>query len=201
MRARLATISLTLALLPLAGPAHAHPEFEKAIEARSGRTIDCAFCHAHPDGPEGVHAGQIGALSPADMQALNRARTAFEPGTEVDSPILNDFGDHLVTALGKKRLVALRQAPLKMVDELGDSDLDGDGISDAQEMLDGTHPLMRHHGAPWSLFVVNLQRSWFEIVMLIIATFFGVYGISHLLRWFGHEARGALGGEEDPKDG
>lgn len=201
MRALSAATCAALLLLLIPTTAHAYPEFEQAIEKSAGRTIDCALCHVHPDGPEGMHPGQIGALSAAEFQALNRARTAFEPGGKVDSPILNRFGDHLVEALGKKELVRLRANPLAIAPALGDSDLDGDGVSDGGELLDGTHPLMAHHGNPWKMLAVNLQRSWFELLMLIVATFFGVYGISHLIRWFGHEAQSALGVDEEPKDG
>ncbi|PKN57366.1 MAG: hypothetical protein CVU56_11225 [Deltaproteobacteria bacterium HGW-Deltaproteobacteria-14] len=200
MRALSAATSAALLLLAVE-TAHAYPEFEQAIEKNAGRTIDCAFCHINPDGPEGTKVGQIGSLSPAEFQALNRARTAFEPGAQVESPILNAFGNHLVTVYGKKKIVALRADPLALAAGLGDSDLDGDGVSDAQELLDGTHPLMSHHGNPWRLLGVNLQRAWFELIMLVLATLFGVYGISHLIRWFGHEARSALGGDEESKDG
>lgn len=190
---RLAALSAApLALTLLAAPALAYPEFEKAIEAESGRTINCAFCHSHADGPDGVHAGQIGSLDPAGLDALNRARTAFEPGATVDSPILNAFGDHLITVHGKKKVVGLRPRPLELALGLEASDLDGDGVSDADELLDGTHPLMPHHGDPWKLLAVNLERNWLHLLLLVLATVAGVFGLGHLIRWFGHEAESAL---------
>jgi hypothetical protein len=51
-------------LLASAQPALAYPEFEVWIEKNSGRYVDCAMCHSHPEGPEGVKAGQIRSLSP-----------------------------------------------------------------------------------------------------------------------------------------
>ena len=172
--------------------AEAYSEFEAAIEATSGRTINCAFCHEHADGPDGVKPGQIGSLSPAERQMLNKARTAFEPGAQVDSPILNDFGDAIINIIGKKKVVKLKNTPLEIPALLGDSDLDHDGILDGDEFLDGTHPLVHHHGDPWKLGLINIQREWFSIMMLLLATFFGIFGIEHMLRWFGFEAQRAV---------
>jgi len=184
-------------LVAWGGSAAAYSEFETAIEDASGRSINCAFCHEHPDGPEGVKPGQIDGLSPLEFKELNRARTAFEPGGAVDSPILNDFGDHLVNVIGKKKIVALRKAPLEIAPLLGESDLDHDGIADGEELLDGTHPLIHHHGAPSKLLVANFMAYWPHILMLLLATMLGIYGIENLLIWFGLQARSAFGAEDD----
>ena len=186
------------ALCLLAVSAGAYPEFESWVEANSGRYVNCALCHSHPDGPEGVKPGQIRSLNQAELARLNRARAAFEPGHEVDSPILNDFGDHIVETLGKRRFLEIRTTdPGLLVDELGQgSDLDGDGIPDATELAEGTHPLDPRHGAPLRLLRHNLARSWFDILMIALATACGLWGLNHLLGWA--ERAGSRQAVEEP---
>lgn len=179
-------------LVALAAPraALAYPEFEVWVEEHSGRYVNCALCHSHPDGPEGVKPGQIRSLDREALERLNRARSAFEPGQEVDSPILNDFGDHIMEELGKRRFLEIRTTnPGELADALGyESDLDGDGIPDAIEYREGTHPLDARHGAPWRLLGRNLARHWFDILMIALATVFGLYGLNHLLEWASRRA-------------
>jgi hypothetical protein len=195
-----AVAAVAVAAWALAGPpaALAYPEFETWVEAESGRFVNCALCHAHPDGPEGVKPGQIRALDAAALERLNRARAVFEPGQEVDSPILNDFGDHIMERLGKRRFLEIRTTdPGLLADELGaESDLDGDGIPDATEYREGTHPLDARHGAPLRLLGVNLARHWFDILMIALATLFGLYGLNHLLEWAARRAEEAEAAEE-----
>ena len=169
----------------VAEPATAYPEFEAWVERHSGRFVNCALCHTHPDGPEGVKPGQIRSLDRAALDRLNRARAAFEPGHEVDSPILNDFGDHIMEELGKRRFLEIRTTdPGELVDALGtESDLDGDGIPDATEYAEGTHPLDARHGAPGRLVAENLGRHWLDLLMIVLATASGVWGLGHLLSW------------------
>jgi hypothetical protein len=173
----------------LLSPLFGHPEFQVFIQKNSGRNVDCALCHSHPEGPEGVKPGQIGSLSAAEMDRLNRARAAFEPGMPVDNPLLNEFGNHLLMTVGKRDFLLLRAHPERLADLLGrESDLDGDGIPDSREYLEGTHPLNPRHGDPWSLFLHNLQQSRFELFMVALATLLGLYGLNNLLRWFGSGA-------------
>ena len=202
-RARLAVAAVAVAVALAAPPAAvAYPEFETWIEAGSGRFVNCAFCHSHPDGPEGVKPGQIRSLDAAELERLNRARAAFEPGQEVDSPILNDFGDHIMERLGKRRFLEIRTTdPGRLAEELDStagepSDLDGDGIPDATEYREGTHPLDARHGAPLRLLRVNLARDWFDILMIALATVFGLYGLHHLLEWAARRAEKAEAAEE-----
>lgn len=186
MRARLAVSGLMLGLI-VNSTAWAYPEFQQFLQKSSGRTTNCAMCHAHPDGPEGIKPGQIGYLSPEEMNQLNRARAAFEPGNTTQNPILNAFGNSIVNKLGKTRFLQIRLHPEELPAALGnDSDLDGDGVSDTEEMVAGTNPLDETHGPPLALLLVNLRRYWFHLLMMVLATVSGIYGLNQMLR--GYEA-------------
>lgn len=177
-----------LALLVLAGVpglAGAYPEFQMWVQQNSGRNVNCAMCHMHPDGPEGVKPGQIGSLNAEELQRLNQARAAFEPGQPIDNPILNEFGDEIIHQLGKTKFLTLRQNPERLAAALNPaSDLDGDGLPDAREYREGTHPLDPNHGNPWALFVNKATALRFHIIMLALATVLGLFGLNNLLRWF-----------------
>lgn len=184
---------LVLGLLT-AAPAQGYPEFQEHAKRQSGRGVNCALCHAHAEGPDGTKPGQIGRFGPEELQRLNAARAAFQPSAGVDSPILNPFGDHIIQTIGKERFLALRRDPASLAEALGTaSDLDDDGIPDAQEYLDGTHPLDAHSGSPWKLFTTNLGRGWWHVLLLLAAVASGMYGVSHLLRWCRWVARATPG--------
>jgi len=175
----------TVAFVTLSSAAWSYPEFQTFIEAQSGRNVNCAMCHAHADGPEGLKPGQIGSLTPLQMEALGKARAAFAPGEAVDSPILNEFGNHIIQVLGKQQFLQIRQEPAKLAEALGtESDLDGDGLPDVREYLEGTLPTDPNHGDPWALFFINLKRSWFHVVMVGLATVAGLWGLQNLLHGF-----------------
>lgn len=189
---------ILLALILLAPRAEAYPEFQVFIKESTGRPVNCAMCHAHSDGPEGTDAGQIGRLEVADMERLAQARAALQPGQKVDSPILNPFGNHLIEVLGKEKIVELRAAPEALADILpSDSDLDHDGIPDAREYKEGTHPVNRMDGNPVALLLHNFQSNITSIGLTLAATLLGIWGLSHLLRGF---ARAAHRGEEDEEE-
>jgi len=178
-----------LAVVAIAGfgvnVAQAYPEFETYVENVSGRYVNCAMCHTHPDGPEGLKPGQTGSLNQEQLKQLNRARAAFEPGQNIDSPILNEFGDHIINEIGKQKFLQLRMEPEELANILSqDSDLDNDGIPDVDEYMDGTHPLDAQHGDPARLFLINLQQKWFHLAMLIVATILGLFGLNALLTGF-----------------
>lgn len=174
--------AIATAAVLAAGAAQAHPQFQAFVDQHSGRKVNCAMCHAHPDGPEGLKPGQIGSLNTQQMDALNRARAAFEPGQEVKSPILNEFGNEMVRQLGKTRILELLQDPGALATALDPaSDIDGDGVPDYEEYLAGTLPTDPHHGPPWRLFAINLRRNIFHIAMILLATAAGLYGLRHLL--------------------
>ncbi len=178
-------ISLLMGLALTAMTAHAYPEFERFVVKHSGRKVNCALCHMHGDGPEGTAPGQIGRLTPAEQQQLGRARAAFLPGENVDSPILNKFGNHIIKAIGKRQFLELKLAPEKLSQVLPqNSDLDGDGIPDVKEYLDGTHPLKATDGRPWLLFNSNLRKNFLQIALTLAATIAGLWGLSQLLHGF-----------------
>ncbi|MBK7874244.1 MAG: hypothetical protein IPJ77_00560 [Planctomycetes bacterium] len=194
---RLAAAVWLSALLAVDARAAAHGVYQEFVRKSSGRPVDCAMCHTHSNGPEGTAAGQIGGLSSEELSRLGRARSAFEPGANVDSPILNDFGDLILQRVGKKRVLELRSAPGRLVEELGvASDLDADGLSDAREYLEGTHPLIASDGDPWSLFCHSVKREWFRLVMITAATLITLYGLSNLLRGFAVRVRAKESAEE-----
>ncbi|MCB9367314.1 MAG: hypothetical protein H6508_09055 [Calditrichaeota bacterium] len=177
------------------GNCFAYPEFQRFSQENSGRPINCAMCHVNGDGPEGASRGQIGSLTPVELNRLNAARGAFAPGMPVESPILNAFGNNIIRKIGKTKFLELRAHPEQLAEAYGfQSDLDEDGIPDAQEYLDGTNPLNRSHGNPWKLFVHNLNQYKLHIFLIILATVAGFYGLSNLLHGFAiqaesHEAR------------
>lgn len=186
-----------LALLFSLAPARAYPEFQREIARKSGRAINCAMCHGHPDGPEGAAFGQIGSLTPDQIKSLQVARAAFAPGQTVDNPLLNAFGNHIIKDLGKKKFLVLRVTPDRLADALDPkSDLDRDGIPDAQELRDGTHPLLKSDGRPWLLFRHNFQRNRNQIVLTALATLADLYGLKHLLQGFAI-AQGSDSAEEE----
>jgi len=187
LRVRLAItcIAVACAAIALSTAATAHSEFQAFVRKNSGRPVDCAMCHVHSNGPEGTGPGQIGSLTPEEMSRLNLARAAFDAGANVDSPILNEFGDLLLQRVGKKRILELRSAPAELAHDIGfESDLDQDGVPDAREYLDGTHPLIASDGDPWTLFLHNLRRHGFHLVMICIATAVTLYGLVNLLQGF-----------------
>jgi hypothetical protein len=177
------TLLACLLLLPAAG--FAYPEFQSFIVTNSSRPVNCAMCHSHADGPEGTAPGQLGRLSAADLERLGRARAAFTPGQTVDSPILNAFGNHIIQSIGKTRFLELRLAPGELAAALPpDSDLDHDGIPDAREYLEGTHPVNRNDGNPWLLFRHNFRENLTILGLTLAATLAGMWGLSHLLHGF-----------------
>lgn len=164
-------------------PAGAYPEFQQFVEKNSHRTVNCAMCHVNENGPVGDSKGQIGSLTPDEMKLLNQARTALAPGVAVESPILNKFGNEIIKAIGKKTFVKIKADPGRLAELLPQtSDLDGDGIPDAKEYLDGTDPLNKFHGDPGKLFFQNLSRYRMHIVLAVVAVLSMNYGLLHLVR-------------------
>jgi hypothetical protein len=187
-----------LIVLASTGILQAYPEFQKQIVESSGRSINCALCHEHSDGPEGTAPGQIGYLKPADQAELGRARAAFNPGGNVKSPILNAFGNHIINSLGKKLFLELRITPAELANKLPqDSDLDSDGIPDATELRTGTHPLIKSDGLPWLLFKANLSANLTQLLLMLSATVLGLWGLRHLLHGFDAATRLSEAEESD----
>lgn len=168
----------------------AYPEYQAFIVKESGRPVNCGMCHTNADGPNGTGFGQIGRLSQGDLMQLTQARAALQPGSTVNSPILNAFGNRIVHELGREKIIELKHQPAKLAELLKpDVDLDHDGIPDYQEYLEGTHPLKKSDGNPWKLFKINFQRNIAHIVLTAVATAAGLYGLIHLLHGFTQMAR------------
>lgn len=179
------SLTILLALFFVVPTLHAYPEFHTFIVKHSRRSIDCAYCHVNRDGPEGPGPGQVGHLKPEELEQLGRARAALAPNMKADSPILNTFGKHIINSIGKQKFVEMRLAPAQLATALPkDSDLDHDGIPDAQEYLDGTHPLMKSDGRPWLLFKCNFRANLVQILLAAGATVIGLFGLKHLLNGF-----------------
>jgi hypothetical protein len=193
------SLIILLALCVAAPALRANPEFHRFIVKNSGRSIDCALCHVNRDGPEGTGPGQIGHLTPQEMEKLGRARAALAPNMKPESPILNAFGNHIINSIGKQKFAELRMAPEQLAKALPkDGDLDHDGIPDAQEYLDGTHPLMKSDGRPWLLFKNNFRANLAQILLAFGATVIGLFGLRHLLNGFAIAADADE--EEEDKD-
>ncbi len=169
---------------------NAYPEYQEFIKKNSGRSINCAMCHAHPDGPEGMASGQIGKLTAEELKRLGKARAAFEPGQKVESPILNLFGNRIIEEIGKKKFLELRHAPGKLSEIYPyNLDLDQDSIPDMREYEEGTHPLKPMDGNPWALFWTNLKRNRGQIALVAAATISSLVGWRFLLHGFAAATR------------
>ena len=166
-------------------PAQSYPAFQMYVEKHSGRATNCAMCHVNDNGPTGDGPGQVDGLSKEEQARLDVARAAMDPGKEVDSPILNAFGNHIIHTLGRTQFLQMMADPAKLAPALGDkSDLDGDGIPDATEYLEGTDPLNKFSGDPWRLLVINLGRNQVDIALAFLGVLAISYGLSNLLKAF-----------------
>lgn len=185
-------IALLIFLAVASVPHHimAYPEFQAFIAKSSGRTVNCAMCHANSDGPEGTAPGQIGHLNASELDRLGRARAALLPGQDVNSPILNAFGNHIIKSIGKEKFVELKVSPGHLAEVLPqDSDLDHDGIPDVREYLDGTLPVNHNDGNPGLLLRHNFRANFLPIILTLAATILGVWGLGHLLHGFAIASR------------
>jgi hypothetical protein len=174
-----------LAALLLPATLFAYPEFHQHILTNSGVKVDCALCHANPDGGEGMKEGQLGSLKGEDLEKLAHARRAIAPGQRVANPILNAFGNELIFRLGRGALAEGRKDPATLLASLPDDlDLDKDGIADKTELREGTLPTDEESGTFWRLFPHRFQENLFHIGMGILATLFLLYGLENLLKSF-----------------
>lgn len=151
--------------------AFAFNEFQTFIEQKSKKQLNCAYCHRHTNGPEGNEDGQLGSLN-EEQRKLTAYNQFLQSNKEfIDSPILNEFGNYLVKRLGYETVVHAQNEPEILIDKLKTSDLDEDGISDAEELLNGTLPTDPLDGSPYKLFVSNVRKIWIELCFEIAAVF------------------------------
>lgn len=188
LRQRIVFVGFGIACLLLLGSLNsssAYPQYQTFVEKNSRRGVNCALCHSNGDGPTGDGIGQLGGLTADEMKQLEEARTALQPGKKVNNPLLNRFGNEIVSKIGRTKVIQLMSDPKQLANELGDkSDLDKDGIPDAVEYLDGTDPLKKFHGDPWRLLLVNLNRYKLHLLLAALAVSCLNYGFSHLLKGF-----------------
>ena len=171
------------------GMALAHPEYLQYFKKESGRPINCSMCHKDSEGPEGSKPDQIGGLNKEEKILLELARKA-KPGDNITNPILNPFGNEILNTIGHDKLVELEKDPGEIPGLLSKtSDLDHNGIPDYQKLLDGTDPLNPNDGLPWKLFIIKFGRNWFQIMMTVLATISGVFGLYNLILWFSIRAK------------
>lgn len=163
-----ALISLVLFCCLFTGnPALAFNEFQSFIELKSKKQLNCAYCHSHTNGPNGSETGQLGSLS-EDKKQLTAYNQFLNSNKELaNSPILNEFGNYLVKNIDYEKITNAQNDPELLVNELKDSDLDHDGISDAKELLDGTLPNDPLDGNLFKLFINNFKKKWIEIISQI----------------------------------
>lgn len=164
--------------LTWASPVVSYPAFQKFSQTHSGRTVSCAMCHVNPQGPSGQAEGQLLSLSAAELERVDAARDASSPGVDVDSPIMNRFGNHVIKTLGMDKVNEAIGDPELLAKGLDKTDIDGDGISDGKEFLDGTDPLSKFNGDPNLLFWINLSRQRFEILYVALAIGLIFFGLS-----------------------
>ena len=149
--------------------AFAFNEFQMFIEQKSKKQLNCAYSHNHTNGPEGNEAGQLGSLSEEQKQLTAYNQFLSSNKKLVNSPILNEFGNYLVQKLGYEEIINAQEEPDKLVEKLKNSDLDYDGITDAQELLNGTLPNDPLDGSPFKLFLNNIRKKLVEICFQVIA--------------------------------
>ena len=149
--------------------AFAFNEFQTFIEQKSKKQLNCAYCHSNTNGPEGNDLGQLGSLSEEQKQLT--AYNQFLNGKKefIDSPILNELGNYLVKSLGYEEIINAQDDPNRIVEKLEHSDFDKDGITDGEEITDGTLLNDPLDGNPLKLFKNNLQKKWKEILFQIMA--------------------------------
>lgn len=183
---------LNLLIAGAVTPLYAFPDYVDFIGIKSGRETNCALCHINPEGPAGLGIGQMGRLDSLQQNKLARARAAMAAGFDVESPILNSFGNSIIKTMGRRKFLDLWQDALLRKDPLvleqitksldPKSDLDGDGIPDVRELLDGTHVLSKNHGSPGRLFMVNAKRSAVHLVAILAGLGLVIFGLRRLLR-------------------
>jgi hypothetical protein len=150
--------------------AHAFPPFERWISQKAGFQTDCAYCHVNPAGPSGHGVGQEGRLDERQKQHLHSA----------DSPILNSFGQHLLKTLSYDKVVSSVSDPGSLAVQMKGYDLDGDGVSDGEEMEHGTLAYDPLSAPPALVWMERLKQNWSFVVTLAVSSLAGAAGLFFL---------------------
>jgi hypothetical protein len=191
-------LGIALNLLTCSPPANCYPQYQAFVEKHSGRTVNCSLCHINDNGPVGTGRGQLGSLNTEQLGRLNEERAAIQPGKAVNSPILNKFGNQIIKTLGRGKFLQTISDPAQLAVLLGDkSDLDGDGIADSREYLDGTDPLNKFHGDAWRLFIINLDRYKIHILLSFLSLGLLCYGLTEMYRGSSLLSQAALKASSD----
>jgi hypothetical protein len=166
-------ILFALPLLWLNGcSVQAFPAYAEWISKKSGTQVDCAYCHISLYGPTGSGRGQTGSLSAEQSKLLHTA----------DSPILNEFGKHIIATYGYDKVLSEMATPEKLAQEMSKYDLDGDGVNDGVEMQNATLADDPLSAPPSLIWWINLQRHAFFVAIIAISAICSAAGLYGLVR-------------------
>lgn len=147
--------------------AHSFPPFEKWISQKAGFQTDCAYCHVNGAGPTGNGFGQLGSLDQHQNASLHTA----------DSAILNSFGQHILKTLSYERVVSCVSNPGALASQMKRYDLDGDGVSDGDEMDHGTLANDPLSAPPELVWMERLRRNQAFVAELAFSAILGAIGL------------------------
>lgn len=156
---------LTIGCVPEA--AWSFPPFEKWISEKSGFQTDCAYCHVNSAGPTGNGFGQLGRLDERQSASLHTA----------DSAILNSFGQHLLKTLTYEKVLSSVSDPVVLALQMKSYDLDGDGVSDGDEMEHGTLANDPLSAPPELVWKERLRRNQAFVATLAFSAILGAIGL------------------------
>lgn len=150
------------------------PQYAQWISKRSGVQVDCTYCHLSPDGPQGTGPGQLGSIKEDQLKLVHTA----------DSPIVNAFGKSILKHIGYQEFIRDTEDPSKLSSALKAYDLDGDGVSDGDEMEHGTLANDPLSAPPALLSAARLKRHGGFIAEVALSGILAASGFWGLSRQF-----------------